>query len=91
MELIGQLHPPALKMEALGYSETLVLTYKKDYTYFFYVVKRDASCFHTMTNIFRLKLSSTALELPSTERAWSFSAHQFAELDILSEELQEFY
>jgi hypothetical protein len=22
-------------MEALGYSETLVLTYKKDYTYFF--------------------------------------------------------
>jgi hypothetical protein len=35
MELIGQLYPPALKMEALGYSETLVLTYKKDYTYFF--------------------------------------------------------
>jgi hypothetical protein len=58
---------------------------------FLYVVKCDASCFHTMTKIFHLKLSSTALELPSVERAWFFSACHFAELDFLSEELQVFY
>jgi hypothetical protein len=38
MELIGQLHPPTLKTEALHEYETLVLTYKKDYNYEYFLV-----------------------------------------------------